>query len=166
MNLRAPSTVSLEVNGRTHTLEVPGDAPLLFVLRNDLQLNGPKYGCGLGQCGSCTVLVDGKAARACVIPVGGVAGRQITTLEGLGRRDALHVVQQAFIEMQAAQCGYCLNGMIMTTAALLRTNPRPDDRQIRDALANNLCRCGTHIEILQAVHRAVELLASNEKGTT
>jgi nicotinate dehydrogenase subunit A len=166
MNLRASSAVSLVVNGCAHTLEVPGDTPLLFVLRNDLQLNGPKYGCGLGQCGACTVLVDGKAARSCVIPVRGVAGRKVTTLEGLGSRDALHVVQQAFIETQAAQCGYCLNGMIMTTAALLRTNPRPDDRQIRDALAHNLCRCGTHIEILQAVHRAVELLAADGETST
>jgi nicotinate dehydrogenase subunit A len=166
MNLRALSAISVVVNGCAHTLEVAGDTPLLFVLRNDLQLNGPKYGCGLGQCGACTVLVDGKAARSCVIPVRGVAGRAVTTLEGLGSRGALHVVQQAFIEAQAAQCGYCLNGMIMTTAALLQANPRPDDRQIRDALAHNLCRCGTHIEILQAVHRAVELLAADGETST
>jgi nicotinate dehydrogenase subunit A len=166
MNLRALSAISVVVNGRAHTLEVAGGTPLLFVLRNDLQLNGPKYGCGLGQCGACTVLVDGKAARSCVIPVRGVAGRAVTTLEGLGSRGALHVVQQAFIEAQAAQCGYCLNGMIMTTAALLQANPRPDDRQIRDALAHNLCRCGTHIEILQAVHRAVELLAADGETST
>jgi nicotinate dehydrogenase subunit A len=166
MNLRDLSAISLTVNGCAHTLEVPGATPLLFVLRNDLQLNGPKYGCGLGQCGACTVLVDGKAARACVIPVRAMAGRAVTTLEGLGSRGALHVVQQAFIEAQAAQCGYCLNGMIMTTAALLQANPRPDDRQIRDALAHNLCRCGTHIEILQAVHRAVELLAADGETST
>lgn len=158
-----PAAIVLTVNGQRYCLDVPGDAPLLHVLRNDLQLNGPKYGCGLGQCGACGVLVDGKCARSCVIPVRGVAGREITTLEGLGGRDALHFVQQAFIDAQAAQCGYCLNGMIMATAALLRINPQPTDAQIRDALAHNLCRCGTHIEILQAVHRAVELLAATEE---
>lgn len=159
----SPSLVDLTVNGQRHCLEVPGDAPLLNVLRNDLGLNGPKYGCGLGQCGACSVLVDGKCARACVIPVRGVAGRHVTTLEGLGTRAAPHIVQQAFIDAQAAQCGYCLNGMIMATVALLRANPRPTDSEIRDGLAHNLCRCGTHIEILQAVHRAVELLAATEE---
>lgn len=157
------SPVSLIVNGEAHCLDVPGDAPLLYVLRNDLALNGPKYGCGLGQCGACTVLVDGKCARSCVVPVSGVAGRRITTLEGLGSKDELHFVQQAFIERQAAQCGYCLNGMIMATVGLLRANPRPDEADIRNALAHNLCRCGTHIEILQAVHRAVELLAVHKE---
>ena len=137
--------LSLNVNGEQHSLDVPGDAPLLYVLRNDLGLNGPKYGCGLGQCGACTVLIDGKGARSCVIPAAGVAGRQITTLEGLGSRQAPHPVQQAFIEKQAAQCGYCLNGMIMATVALLQTTPRPTDSEIRHALAHNLCRCGTHI---------------------
>jgi nicotinate dehydrogenase subunit A len=158
-----PLSLTLTVNGEQHCLEVPGDTPLLFVLRNDLQLNGPKYGCGLGQCGACTVMVDGKCARSCAIPVRGVAGRQVTTLEGLGSKDALHFVQQAFIEEQAAQCGYCLNGMIMSTVGLLRTNPRPTDCQIRDALSHNLCRCGTHIEILRAVHRAAQLLAAMEE---
>jgi nicotinate dehydrogenase subunit A len=157
------SPVPLLVNGEQHCLDVPRDAPLLYVLRNDLGLNGPKYGCGLGQCGACTVLVDGKCARSCVIPVGGVAGRHITTLEGLGSKSEPHVVQQAFIERQAAQCGYCLNGMIMATAGLLQKNPHPSDSEIRDALAHNLCRCGTHIEILEAVHRAVELLAANKE---
>ena len=147
----------LVVNGRAETLAVPRDAPLLNVLRNDLGLNGPKYGCGLGECGACTVLVDGIEARACVIPVGGVEGRHITTLEGLGTIDALHPVQQAFIECQAAQCGYCLNGMIVSTVALLARLPQPSDAQVRDALAHNLCRCGTHLEILQAVQRAAEL---------
>lgn len=156
--------LSLTVNGERHSLDVPGDAPLLMVLRNDLQLNGPKYGCGLGQCGACSVLIDGKCARACVIPVRGVAGRHVTTLEGLGDARSPHIVQQAFIEKQAAQCGYCLNGMIMATVALLKTNPRPTDAEIRDALAHNLCRCGTHIEILQAVHRAARRLSESEEA--
>ncbi|HEV2612237.1 MAG TPA: (2Fe-2S)-binding protein [Noviherbaspirillum sp.] len=156
--------LSLTVNGERHSLDVPGDAPLLMVLRNDLQLNGPKYGCGLGQCGACSVLVDGKCARACVIPVRGVAGRHVTTLEGLGNVQSPHIVQQAFIEEQAAQCGYCLNGMIMATVALLKANPRPTDTEIRDALAHNLCRCGTHIEILQAVHRAARRLAESKEA--
>jgi nicotinate dehydrogenase subunit A len=151
---------ALTVNGVRQQLCVPREASLLHVLRNDLGLNGPKYGCGLGQCGACTVLVDGVAARACVIPAAGVAGRAVTTLEGLGSRaTGLHPVQQAFIDAQAAQCGYCLNGMIMTTVALLADTPRPSERQIREALSGNLCRCGTHVEIVDAVHRAAELLA-------
>ena len=151
--------IALTVNGRPHALAVPRDAPLLIILRNDLGLNGPKYGCGLGECGACTVLVDGIEARACVIPVGGVEGRAITTLEGLANPGALHPVQQAFIDCQAAQCGYCLNGMIVSTVALLQRHPHPTDTQVRDALAHNLCRCGTHLEILQAVQRAAMLMA-------
>ena len=155
--------LQLVVNGRVERLAVPRDAPLLNVLRNDLGLNGPKYGCGLGECGACAVLVDGIEARACVIPVGGVEGRAITTLEGLagsaGAGAALHPVQQAFIDCQAAQCGYCLNGMIVSTVALLKRFPQPSERQARDALAHNLCRCGTHLEILQAVQRAAVLMA-------
>ena len=158
MNARAP--LQLVVNGRAESLAVPRDAPLLNILRNDLGLNGPKYGCGLGECGACTVLVDGIEARACVIPVGGVEGRQITTLEGLGTIAAPHPVQQAFIECQAAQCGYCLNGMIVSTVALLKRWPRPTEQQTRAALAHNLCRCGTHLEILLAVQRAAALLAA------
>ena len=155
-----PVTVTLIVNGVTHTLQIPPDAPLLTILRNDLHLNAPKYGCGLGQCGACTVLIDGTAARSCVIPVGGVENRQITTLEGLTKENQpRHPVQQAFIDCQAAQCGYCLNGMIMTTVALLRHAPHPTDQQIRNALSHNLCRCGTHLEILQAVHRAATLMS-------
>jgi len=153
------ASLQLIVNGRTERLAVPRDAPLLGVLRNDLGLNGPKYGCGLGECGACAVLVDGIEARSCVIPVGGVEGRSITTLEGLGAPGELHPVQQAFIDCQAAQCGYCLNGMILGTVALLKRHPRPTERQARDALAHNLCRCGTHLEILQAVQRAAELMA-------
>jgi nicotinate dehydrogenase subunit A len=151
--------LSLTVNGRSYSLPVPADAPLLTVLRNDLGLNGPKFGCGLGECGACTVLVDGTAARACVIPVGGVAGRSITTLEGLGTRDQLHPVQQAFIDEQAAQCGYCLNGMIMMATALLAREPNPSEACIRGELSGNLCRCGTHVEIVRAVQRAAQLLA-------
>jgi len=156
--VNATVPLQLVVNGRAESLTVPRDAPLLNVLRNDLGLNGPKYGCGLGECGACTVLVDGIEARACVIPVGGVEGRHITTLEGLGTLAAPHPVQQAFIECQAAQCGYCLNGMIVSTVALLKRFPQPTERQARDALAHNLCRCGTHIEIMQAVQRAAELM--------
>jgi nicotinate dehydrogenase subunit A len=151
--------VRLVVNRRPHALAVPRDAPLLNILRNDLGLNGPKYGCGLGECGACTVLVDGIEARSCVIPVGGVEGRAITTLEGLAEGEALHPVQQAFIDCQAAQCGYCLNGMIVSTVALLKRFPQPTEQQARDALAHNLCRCGTHLEILQAVQRAAVLVA-------
>ena len=151
------ASLTLHVNGRTHTLAAPADAPLLQVLRNDLGLNGPKYGCGLGECGACLVLIDGVAARSCVVPAGGVVQRAITTLEGLGTREHPHPVQQAFIEAQAAQCGYCLNGMVVATVALLRRTARPTDEQVRAALSHNLCRCGTHLEILQAVHRAAEL---------
>jgi nicotinate dehydrogenase subunit A len=156
--------IRFSVNDGPVALDVARAAPLLTILRNDLALNAPKYGCGLGQCGACTVLVDGVEARACVIPVGGVEGRRITTLEGIGNRAAPHPVQQAFIDCQAAQCGYCLNGMIMSTLALLRRNPRPTDEEARSALAHNLCRCGTHLEILQAVQRAATLM--QERSTT
>jgi nicotinate dehydrogenase subunit A len=149
--------VTFSVNRLTRTLTVSPQASLLGVLRNDLELNSPKYGCGLGECGACTVLVDGVAARACVIPATGVAGREITTLEGLGSLAALHPVQQAFIEEQAAQCGYCLSGMIMMTTALLARKPDPTEDEIRRELSGNLCRCGTHLEIVNAVLRAAEL---------
>jgi len=149
--------LTLRVNGRSHALAVAGHVPLLQVLRNDLQLNGPKFGCGLGECGACTVLLDGVAARACCTPLAGVGAREVTTLEGLARDGRLHAVQQAFVDTQAAQCGYCLNGMMMATAALLRRHPQPSDAQARAALSHNLCRCGTHIEILAAVRRAAEL---------
>ena len=157
----------LSVNGTERALaDVPRDAPLLTVLRNDFGLNGPKYGCGLGECGACLVLIDGRPARSCSVPAGGVEGRVITTLEGLPRPgERLHPVQRAFIECQAAQCGYCLNGMIVATVALLRETPRPSDAQIRAALSHNLCRCGTHLEILQAVHRAAELLSHDSPLT-
>jgi nicotinate dehydrogenase subunit A len=150
--------VTLNVNGRSHELAVAGHVPLLQVLRNDLALNGPKFGCGLGECGSCTVLLDGVAARSCCIPLAGVGAREVTTLEGLAPGAELHAVQQAFVDTQAAQCGYCLNGMVMATAALLRRHPQPSDSQARAALSHNLCRCGAHIEILAAVQRAAELM--------
>ncbi|MEH3085436.1 MAG: molybdopterin-dependent oxidoreductase [Xylophilus ampelinus] len=150
--------VALMVNGRAVAPPVGAQATLLHLLRNDLGLNGPKYGCGLGQCGACTVLVDGVAARSCVIPAHGAAGRHVTTLEGLGGRGRLHPVQQAFVDAQAAQCGYCLNGMVMAAAALLAREPDPDEGTIRRELSGNLCRCGTHIEILRAVRRAAALL--------
>jgi len=154
-----PAHTTLHVNGQAHALAVDGSVPLLQVLRNDLQLNGPKYGCGLGECGACAVLVDGVPARSCCIPLAGVAGRAVTTLEGLGALDRLHPVQQAFIDTQAAQCGYCLNGMLIAIVALLQRHPRPTDGQARTALQHQLCRCGSHIEILAAVQRAAGLLA-------
>ncbi len=141
----------LTVNGVSHWVEVEKTTPLLFVLRNDLYLNGPKYGCGYGECGACTVLIDGLAARACVIPVSLAEGHEIVTLEGLADGDTPHPIQQCFIEAQAAQCGYCLNGMIMTAKALLDRNPSPSDAEIGNELRFNLCRCGTHVEIIDAV---------------
>ena len=151
-------TVTLTLNGKSQALSVDKQATLLNVLRNDFQLNSPKYGCGLGECGACTVLVDGVAARACVIPASGADGRNITTLEGLGTLENLHPIQQAFIDTQAAQCGYCLSGMIMMTAALLTRNPDPLVADIHRELSGNLCRCGTHIEIVQAVQHAAVLM--------
>jgi nicotinate dehydrogenase subunit A len=146
--------IPLKVNGKTSVVEADPQTPLLYVLRNDLQLNGPKFGCGLAQCGSCTVIMDGNAIRSCATAVSAARGHTVTTLEGLGSTKKLHAVQKAFIDEQAAQCGYCINGMIMTAKALLDKNPRPTDSQIKEALAGNLCRCGTHIRILRAVRRA------------
>ena len=146
--------ISLRVNGKARVVDTESDVPLLYVLRNDLELNGPKFGCGMAQCGACTVIMDGNAIRSCVTPVSAVQNKPVTTLEGLGTTKKLHKIQQAFIDEQAAQCGYCINGMIMTTKALLDTNPKPTDVQIKQALDGNLCRCGTHIRILQAVKRA------------
>ena len=156
----SPVTVLLHVNGRVESLAVDGAVPLLTVLRNDLGLNGPKYGCGLGECGACMVLIDGRAARSCALPLAGVAGREVTTLEGLGSTAALHPVQQAFIDAQAAQCGYCLNGMVIATVSLLRRTPQPTEAQVRAALSHNLCRCGSHLEILAAVKLAADSLAA------
>ena len=145
---------NLRVNGSSRNVGVEADTPLLYVLRNDLELNGPRFGCGLAQCGACTVLVDGKPTRSCVTPVSTVGSKSITTLEGLGSAARPHPLQKAFIEEQAAQCGYCANGMIMTAKALLDRNPKPTEAQIRKALAANLCRCGTHNRIVRAVQRA------------
>ncbi|TVP52062.1 MAG: (2Fe-2S)-binding protein [Halomonas sp.] len=153
-------TLKLTVNGQVREVAVPWNTPLLNVLRNDLALNGPKYGCGLGECGACSVLIDGMAARACVLPVSAAVGHAITTLDGLSQNGQLDPVQQAFIDAQAAQCGYCLNGMIMTIRALLNHNAQPSTQQIRAALEHNLCRCGTHVEILQAAQRAVVINAA------
>jgi nicotinate dehydrogenase subunit A len=148
------TTIRLTVNGGIHDVSADPETALLYVLRNDLALNGPKYGCGLGECGACAVLIDGVAARSCVIPISGCVGRAIVTLEGLGSRDHPDPVQHAFIKEQAAQCGYCLNGMIISTKALLLRNPEPSEAEIEDALRYHLCRCGAHIEIMRAVRRA------------
>jgi nicotinate dehydrogenase subunit A len=147
--------IELTVNGAVHAVKVPPAATLLQVLRHDLGLSGPKYGCGLGQCGACLVLLGGKAARSCVLPAAAAGAHRVTTLEGLARDGRLHVVQQAFIAKQGAQCGYCLNGMIMRTVALLEHLPSPSEAEIREALKHNLCRCGAHEEILQSVREAV-----------
>jgi nicotinate dehydrogenase subunit A len=148
--------ISLEVNGKKHTVDVGSDTPLLYVLRNDLGMNGPKFGCGLGQCGACTVIMDGTAILSCVTPVEEAAGRKILTLEGLGSVEKPHPIQKAFIEEQAAQCGYCINGMIMTSKALLDRTSNPTEQQIRQALEPVLCRCGTHMGIVRAVQRAAK----------
>jgi nicotinate dehydrogenase subunit A len=146
--------ISLRINGKNQTIDAEPDMPLLYALRNDLQLNGAKFGCGLAQCGACTIIMDGNAIRSCVTPVSATQNKSITTLEGLGSTKKMHKIQQAFVDEQAVQCGYCINGMIMSTKALLDKNPKPTDGQIKEALAGNLCRCGTHIRILRAVKRA------------
>ena len=156
--MHTSSLCTLHVNSQQHDLQLSAEVSLMHVLRNDLALNGPKYGCGLGQCGACTVLIDGVAARSCVVPAQGVQGRAITTLEGLGLGGQLHPVQQAFIDEQAAQCGYCLNGMILMTVSLLTHTPDPTEDQIRSGLSGNFCRCGTHVEIIRAVKRAAVLM--------
>jgi len=153
-------TIKLNVNMQEVQLDIAGDTPLLYVLRNDLELNGPKFGCGVAQCGACTVLVDGSPVRSCVMPVAAVVGREIVTLEGLGCAEEPHPLQTAFVKEQAMQCGYCSNGMIMTAAAFLANNKNPTDQQIRTALSGNLCRCGTHGRIVAAVSEA----AQHERG--
>jgi nicotinate dehydrogenase subunit A len=148
-------TITLSVNGKTARITVDDpQMPLLYALRNDLDLHGPRFGCGLGQCGACTVHVDGAAVRSCVTPLSNVAGKHILTLEGLGTPEKLDPLQKAFIEEQAVQCGYCINGMIMQAKALLNVNPHPTEEEIRVELTNNLCRCGTHVRILRAIERA------------
>jgi nicotinate dehydrogenase subunit A len=152
-------SITLTVNGARHASAAAPDTPLLYVLRNDLGLNSAKYGCGVAQCGACTVLLDGQAIRSCVYPVSSAAQGKITTLEGLGTPDKLHVLQKAFIEEQATQYGYCISGMIMSAKALLDKMRNPGEADIRAAMADNLCRCGTHTRILRAIQRAAKELA-------
>jgi nicotinate dehydrogenase subunit A len=154
-----PMKLSLVVDGKAQSVDADPAMPLLYALRDDLGLNNPKFGCGRAQCGACTVHIDGIATRSCVTPVGTVAGKRITTLSGLGTAEKPHVLQTAFIEEQVPQCGYCLNGWVMTAAAFLRENPQPTDAQIRTALAGLKCRCGTHMAILRAVKRAATMSA-------
>jgi nicotinate dehydrogenase subunit A len=152
--------VQLKVNGRTHGIDADPETPLLYVLRDRLMLNGAKFGCGLGQCGACTVIIDGEATFSCLAPISVVEGKDIITLEGLGTVEKPASIQRAFIEEQAAQCGYCIPGMMMRAQAFLQRNPHPSDAEIRLALQPNLCRCGTHMRILRAVRRAAELMQS------
>jgi nicotinate dehydrogenase subunit A len=149
-----PQDFQIKVNGTARRANVEPDTPLLYILRNDLELSGPRFGCGLSQCGACTVLIDGRPTRSCVTPVVSVGAKSVLTLEGLGSKDKLHPLQKAFIEEQAAQCGYCTNGMIMAAKALLDRTPKPTEAQIKKGLAANLCRCGTHNRIVRAVLRA------------
>jgi nicotinate dehydrogenase subunit A len=148
--------IELHVNGHTHSVDVDSNTPLLYVLRNDLELDAPKFGCGLAQCGACSVLLDGRAIRSCVTPVSAAVHKEVVTLEGLGTPERMHPIQKAFHEEQAAQCGYCINGMIMQSVAFLAKNRNPTEDAIRDQLANNLCRCGTHLRIIRAVRRAAK----------
>ncbi|MGZ5847472.1 MAG: (2Fe-2S)-binding protein [Ramlibacter sp.] len=153
-------TTTLNVNGQPRAVDADPATPLLYVLRDDLQLHGAKFGCGLGQCGACTVIVDGQAALSCITPLSAVGARPVRTIEGLGSVDKPGVLQAAFIAEQAAQCGYCIAGMVMRAQALLERNPAPTDAQIRAHMAINLCRCGTHMRILRAVRRASDMLKS------
>jgi nicotinate dehydrogenase subunit A len=156
--------ITLEVNGRSRQVDADTSTPLLYVLRDHLELNGAKFGCGLGQCGACTVMVDGKAVFSCVTPISVLAGRKITTIEGLGAIDNPGPVQRAFIEEQAAQCGYCIPGMMMRAQALLESNPNPSSADIRKHMQGNLCRCGTHMRILRAVERASKMMQASANG--
>jgi nicotinate dehydrogenase subunit A len=156
--------ISLQVNGKARSVDTEPDTPLLYVLRNDLELNSAKYGCGMTQCGACTVLVNGAARRSCVTPVGSIEGNDVVTLEGLGTLDKLHPLQQAFIDEQAAQCGYCISGFIMAAADLLNRNPHPREAEVRAALADNLCRCGTHNRIVRAVLRAAQQMGKGKSA--
>lgn len=149
------TAIRLKVNGKKHQINADSDIPLLYALRDELGLQGPKFGCGLGQCGACTVWVDGQAVRSCVTPAQSVQSSAITTLEGLGSSQKPNRLQQAFIDTQAVQCGYCINGMLMTAQALLNKNPKPTEKQVNDALSGHLCRCGTHQRIVQAIMKSV-----------
>ncbi len=154
-----PERHTLNVNGQTCTVEAEADTPLLYILRNDLKLKGARFGCGQGQCGACTVIINGKDVNSCDTPLWSAAGKAITTIEGLGTRDAPHALQQAFIDEQAAQCGYCTTGMIMAAKVLLDRTAHPSDTDIATALDRHLCRCGTHNRIVRAIHRAAAALA-------
>jgi nicotinate dehydrogenase subunit A len=151
---------SFSVNGKTCTVSAEGDTPLLYILRNDLKLKGARYGCGVGQCGACAVLMDGKDVYSCDTPLWAAAGKSITTVEGIGDRDHPHPLQQAFIDEQAAQCGYCITGILMASKALLERNPQPTDADIDAALERHLCRCGTHNRIRRAIHRAAHAMGA------
>src|SRR3990172_935918 len=153
------SNITLRVNGRAQTLDVDPSTPLLYILRNDLGLQGPRFGCGLGQCGACTVIIRGAAVRSCIIPTSTIQGAEITTLEGLAKNGTLHPIQQAWIDEQVPQCGFCQNGQIMTTKALLDRNPNPTDVEIRQGMAGTLCRCMTYYRVQAAIKRAAMLLA-------
>jgi nicotinate dehydrogenase subunit A len=150
------AAISLKVNGRDHAVDADPETPLLYVLSDELQLRGPKFGCGLAQCGACTVIIQGRAVRSCVMPVSAVKGREVTTLEGIGTPEKPHVIQQAFIDEGAAQCGFCLSGVILTAKALLDENPKASNEQIRQALSNVLCRCFTHARMIRAIKRYQE----------
>ena len=158
------SKVSLDVNGRSRPVDVELDSPLLYVLRDDLGLNNPRFGCGLGQCGACTVLINNEPVRSCVLPVSSAVGKRIVTLEGLGTPEKPHPVQKAFIEEQAFQCGYCLNGWVLTSKALLDKNPSPTDQQIRQGLDGLICRCGSHTAVLAAVRRAADAMKNGGRA--
>jgi nicotinate dehydrogenase subunit A len=157
-------TIPLTVNGQAHAATSDGGTPLLYVLRDELGLNGAKYGCGLGQCGACTVMLDGRAVFSCLVPLAAVAGRAVRTVEGLGSADNPSPLQRAFIEEQAAQCGYCIAGMVMRAQALLEANPSPTEAEIRTHMQPNLCRCGTHMRILRAVRRAIGGVRAADAG--
>lgn len=157
-------TISLNVNGQERSVEVDPSTPLLYVLREDLQLNGAKFGCGMGQCGACTVTVDGRAVFSCLLPVAALNGRKVVTIEGLGTPEKPSPIQQAFIDEQAAQCGYCIAGMVMRAQSLLQKTLNPSDDEIRSHMQPNLCRCGTHMRILRAVRRAANALKSAQAG--
>jgi nicotinate dehydrogenase subunit A len=148
--------ITIKVNNREHTVDVDPDTPLLFVLNDDLELHGPRFGCGLAQCGACTVMMQGKAVRSCVMPVGAVGAAEVTTLEGLGTAEKLHPIQQAFLEEGAAQCGYCLSGVILTAKAFLDAKPNASDQEIREALGGILCRCFAHVRMLRAIRKYAE----------
>jgi aerobic-type carbon monoxide dehydrogenase small subunit (CoxS/CutS family) len=157
-------TISLNVNGQERSVDADPSTPLLYVLREDLQLNGAKFGCGMGQCGACTVMLDGRAVFSCLLPVAALGGRKVVTIEGLGTPEKPNVIQQAFIDEQAAQCGYCIAGMVMRAQSLLQKTPNPSADEIRVHMQPNLCRCGTHMRILRAVRRAANALKSAQLG--